>query len=76
MLVRWDTWIDRKHRDFDEADIQKLADTFSAFQDGTLEDVAGSVKIATTQDIANQDYILTPGRYDRIEEPETDRRAV
>lgn len=64
--------VDRKHRDFDEADIQKLADTFSAFQDGTLEDVAGFCKVATTQDIANQDYILTPGRYVGIEEPEND----
>ena len=33
--------VDRKHRDFTDEDIQKLADTFEAFQNGTLEDVKG-----------------------------------
>mgnify|MGYP005959354439 CR=1 FL=1 len=55
--------VDRKHRDFTEEDIQKLADTFEAFQNGTLEDVKGFCSVATLQDIAKQDYILTPGRY-------------
>jgi type I restriction enzyme M protein len=64
--------VDRKHRDFTEEDIQKLADTFSAFQNGTLEDVRGFCTVATTQDIAKQDYILTPGRYVGIEEQEDD----
>ena len=64
--------VDRKHRDFAEEDIQKLADTFEAFQNGTLEDVQGFCKVATTEDIAKQDYILTPGRYVRIEEQEDD----
>jgi type I restriction enzyme M protein len=64
--------VDRKHRDFSEEDIQKLADTFYAFQNGTLEDVKGFCAVATTQDIAKQDYILTPGRYVGIEEQEDD----
>lgn len=64
--------VDRKHRDFSEEDIQKLADTFAAFQDGTLEDVKGFCAVATLQDIAKQDYILTPGRYVGIEEQEDD----
>ena len=64
--------VDRKHRDFTDEDIQKLADTFSAFQNGTLEDVKGFCAVATTQDIAKQDYILTPGRYVGIEEQEDD----
>jgi len=64
--------VDRKHRDFTEEDIQKLADTFEAFQNGTLEDVKGFCAVATLQDIANQDYILTPGRYVGIEEQEDD----
>lgn len=64
--------VDRKHRDFSEADIQKLADTFAAFQDGKLEDVKGFCAIATLEDIAKQDYILTPGRYVGIEEQEDD----
>lgn len=64
--------VDRKHRDFSDEDIQKLADTFSAFQNGTLEDVKGFCAVATTEDIAKQDYILTPGRYVGIEEQEDD----
>lgn len=64
--------VDRKHRDFAEEDIQKLADTFEAFQNDTLEDVQGFCKVATTEDIAKQDYILTPGRYVGIEEQEDD----
>ena len=64
--------VDRKHRDFTEADIAKIADTFEAFQNGTLEDVKGFCAVATLQDIEKQDYILTPGRYVGIEEQEDD----
>ena len=64
--------VDRKHRDFTPEDIQKLADTFSAFEEGTHEDVKGFCASVTTQDIAKQDYILTPGRYVGIEEQEDD----
>ena len=64
--------VDRKHRDFTDEDIQKLADTFKAFQDGTLEDVKGFCAVADIQTIAAQDYILTPGRYVGIEEQEDD----
>lgn len=64
--------VDRKHRDFTAEDIQKLADTFEAFQNGTLEDVKGFCAVATTQEIEKQDYILTPGRYVGIEEVEDD----
>ena len=64
--------VDRKHRDFTDEDIQKLADTFEAFQNGTLADEKGFCAVATTHDIAKQDYILTPGRYVGIEEQEDD----
>lgn len=64
--------VDRKHRDFTEEDIQKLADTFEAFQNGTLEDEKGFCSVATIQDIAKQDYVLTPGRYVGIEVQEDD----
>lgn len=61
--------VDRKHRDLDDTnDIKKLADTFGAFQEGTLEEVKGFCAVATVQDIAKQDYILTHGRYVGIEE--------
>ena len=64
--------VDRKHRDFSEEDIARLADTFTVFQKGTLEDVKGFCAVATTKQIAAQDYILTPGRYVGIEEKEED----
>ncbi len=64
--------VDRKHRDFTDDDIQKLADTFEQFQNGTLEDVKGFCAAVSTEDIAKQDYILTPGRYVGIEEQEDD----
>ena len=55
--------VNRKHRDFTDDDIQRLADTFSSFQDGTLEDVKGFCAVVDTKKIEEQDYILTPGRY-------------
>ena len=64
--------VDRKHRDFSEDDISRIADTFAAFQNGTLEDVKGFCSVATLEDIKKQDYILTPGRYVGIEEQEDD----
>lgn len=64
--------IDRKHRDLSDEDIEKLADTFTAFQNGTLEEVKGFCAVATLDDIAKQDYILTPGRYVGVEEQQDD----
>ena len=65
--------VDRKHRDLDdEKDIKLLADTFEAFQKGILEEKKGFCAIATIEDIAKQDYILTPGRYVGIAEQEDD----
>lgn len=72
--------VDRKHRDFTEGvqpdnsigDIDKIANAFTAFQEGTLEEIKGFCAIATIEDIAKQDYILTPGRYVGIEEQEDD----
>ena len=55
-----------------EEDIQKIASTYNAFEDGTLADVKGFCTSATIQEIAKQDYILTPGRYVGIEELEDD----
>lgn len=64
--------VDRKHRDFSDDDIKLLSDTFTAFQKGTLEDKKGFCAIADIEQIAKQDYILTPGRYVGIEEQDED----
>lgn len=56
----------------EDNDIKKLADTYKAYSDGTLEDVKGFCAVKDIKDIAEQDYILTPGRYVGIEEQEDD----
>ncbi len=66
------TMVSRKLRELTNEDIQKIADTYNAFTDGTLEDVPGFCAVATTEEIEEQDYILTPGRYVGIEEQEDD----
>lgn len=66
------TMVTRKLREFTDDDIKKIADTYKAFADGTLEDVKGFCAVAGTDEIAKQDYILTPGRYVGIEEQEVD----
>lgn len=64
--------VTRKLRELTDEDIEKLAATYNAFAEGTLEDVKGFCAVATTEDIAKQDYILTPGRYVGIEEQQDD----
>ena len=71
--------ISRKNRELTDGskdptknDIKKIADTYNAFVDGTLEDEKGFCAVVTTQEIAKQDYILTPGRYVGIEEQADD----
>ena len=66
------TMVSRKLRELTDEDIKKIADTYNAFVDGTPEDVKGYCAAVTTDKIAKQDYILTPGRYVGIEEQEDD----
>lgn len=53
-------------------DIGRIAWTFEAFQNGTLEDEKGFCAVVSTEDIAKQDYVLTPGRYVGIADVEDD----
>lgn len=64
--------VDRTHRDFSDEDIEKLASTFESYQNSTLEDQKGFCAVKTLDEIKEQDYILTPGRYVGIEEQEDD----
>ena len=65
--------VTRAVRELDEEkDIKKIADTFDAYREGKLEDEAGFCAVKTLDDIAAQDYILTPGRYVGIAEQEED----
>jgi type I restriction enzyme M protein len=60
--------VERTHRELTEEDIQKLASTFDAFNEGTLQDVKGFCAVVDKEDIVKQDSILTPGRYVGIED--------
>jgi len=64
------TMVTRKLRELTEEDILKIAETYNAYVDGTLEDEKGFCAVVSTEDVAKQDYILTPGRYVGIEEQE------
>ncbi len=66
------TMVTRKLRELTDEDIKKIADTYNAYVEGTLEDKKGFCAVVTTLDIAKQDYILTPGRYVGIEDQEDD----
>lgn len=54
--------------DPNDNDIGKIADTYKAYINDTLENEKGFCAVVTTDEIAKQDYILTPGRYVGIEE--------
>ena len=56
----------------EECDIQKIAATFRAYENGTLEDVKGFCAVRTIEEISKQEFILTPGRYVGIAEAEDD----
>ena len=66
------TMVSRKLRELTDEDIHTIAGTYKAYCDGTLEDKKGFCAVVSTDDIAKQDYILTPGRYVGIEEQEDD----
>lgn len=64
--------VNRRLRELTEADILKIADTFNRFDEGTLEDEKGYCAVKTLDEVAEQDYILTPGRYVGIADAEDD----
>lgn len=66
------TMVTRKLRELTDVDIRKLAETYQAFAEGRLEAIKGFCCAADTNLIAQNDYILTPGRYVGIEEQEDD----
>jgi type I restriction enzyme M protein len=67
---------DRVLRDFAPADIQKIADTFHAWQQGEgYEDVKGFCASVGLDDIRKHEHVLTPGRYVGAEDQAEDAEA-
>src|SRR5699024_12830986 len=61
---------------YDEEDIKKIDDTHHAYRDTKdkeYKDIAGFCKVAKIEDIAKNDYVVTPGRYVGLAEKEDDR---
>ena len=66
------TMVTRKLRELTEEDIMRIAQTYLSYAEGTLSDEKGFCAVKNIKDIAEQDYILTPGRYVGIAEQEQD----
>ena len=66
------TMVSRKLREFTDEDIAKVADAFDTFREGKLEEEKGFSAAVAIEDIAKQDYIITPGRYVGIADVEED----
>ena len=65
--------LDRKQKAFSDEDTKGIAKVFNAFRANEgYEDILGEYKVATIQEIAKQEYILTPGRYVGVAEEEDD----
>ena len=65
--------VDRAQKAFSDDDTKALADMLHKFRANTgYEDIAGEFYGATTEEIAKQEYILTPGRYVGTAEEEDD----
>ena len=65
--------IDRKVRELTEEDISKIATTYHNWRNNTnYEDELGFCKSATIDEVKENDYALTPGRYVGTPEDEGD----
>jgi len=68
------TMVSRKLRAFSEEDIEKIANAYHQWRNigGNHQDVDGFCKSATLEQVAEQKYVLTPGRYVGSEAEEED----
>lgn len=69
--------INRRNKQLTSEEVEKITTKYRQFktQDATYEDEAGFVKVATLEEVAANDYVLTPGRYVGFAEAEEDAEA-
>ena len=68
----------RRLRILDDPEVAKIADTYHAWRnhDGGYEDVPGFTKSAKLNEIKQNDFVLTPGRYVGAEATEEDDEPI
>ena len=65
--------VTRKLRELSEEDIAKIANTYHNYQNNeNYEDITGFCKISLMDEIKENNYVLTPGRYVGTEDAEDD----
>ena len=66
--------ISRRNRDLTEEDIAKITSVYHSWRNigGEYSDIQGFCKSATLEEVKNNNYVLTPGRYVGTEEEEDD----
>ena len=66
--------VNRKTKDFTDADIAKITDTYHHWHNKTdgYADVPGFCKAVSLEEIRAKDYVLTPGRYIGLPDEEDD----
>jgi type I restriction enzyme M protein len=71
------TMVSRKHKELTEADVQRITGTYHAWRNpsGQYADQPGFCKAATLDEVRQNDYVLTPGRYVGTEAHEVDEAA-
>jgi type I restriction enzyme M protein len=72
--------VDRTHRELTDDEISRISGTYHAWQGqpdaGSYEDVPGFCASATTEQVAEHRFILTPSRYVGEEEAEDDAEPL
>jgi type I restriction enzyme M protein len=66
--------INRRTRELSDEDIQRIAQTYHHWRSegDSYEDIKGFCKSSTITEVAERDYVLTPGRYVGLEDTEDD----
>ena len=62
--------VTRRVKELQEEDIMKIFECFDDFRKGKTKDKKGFSYVASLDEIAKEDYVLTPGRYVGIADDE------